>query len=83
MTLQAVDVSIAELISFVPKVCNLGLYCKDIESTNYAAGFLARKCLIMYSLFAVDLRGQLLYSSSVFLFLTHRGVDCLVIKGRW
>jgi hypothetical protein len=63
MTLQAVDVSIAELVSFVPKVCNLGLYCKDIESTNYAAGFLARICLSKYSLFAVDLPVQLLSSS--------------------
>jgi hypothetical protein len=80
MTLQAIDVSIAEMVSFVPKVCNLGLYCKDVESTNYAAGFLARKCLSKYSLFAVDLRGQLLSSSSVFLFLKHRGVDCVVIK---
>jgi hypothetical protein len=76
MTLRAIDVSIAEMVIFVSKVCNLS---KDVESTDYAAGFLAIKCLIMYSLFAVDLHCQLLSSSSVFLFLTCKGVDCMEV----
>ncbi len=27
------------MVSFVAKVCNLGLYYKDVESTHFAVGF--------------------------------------------
>ncbi len=39
MNTKAIDVSIAEMVSFVSKLCNLCLYCKDVGSTDYATDF--------------------------------------------
>jgi hypothetical protein len=39
MTTKATDVSIAVMVSFVSKLCNLCLYCKDDGSTDYVAEF--------------------------------------------
>jgi hypothetical protein len=38
MPTKATDVS-AEMVSFVSKVYNLYLYCKDVGSTDYATDF--------------------------------------------
>jgi hypothetical protein len=38
MPTKATDVS-AEMVSFVSKLCNLCLYCKDVGSTDYATDF--------------------------------------------
>ena len=70
---------IAEMVSFVSKVCNLSLYFKDVGSTDYAMDFWQEN-VSMYSLFAVGLLGLLLSSTSVFLLLTGRGVDCMMVK---
>jgi hypothetical protein len=37
--IKAIDVSIAEMVSFISKACRLSLYCEDVESTDCAAGF--------------------------------------------
>ena len=39
MPTKATDVSFAEMVSLVSKVCNLCLYCKDVGSTDYATDF--------------------------------------------
>jgi hypothetical protein len=38
MPTKATDVS-AEMVSFVSKLCNLWLFCKDVGSTDYVADF--------------------------------------------
>jgi hypothetical protein len=61
---KAVDVGIAEMVSFVSQVCNLSLSEKMLNVDMYS-GILAGKYLSNHFLFALDHNDHLLFSFCV------------------